>query len=50
MVEPDFSDELVTLLSWADEEARLMVMANADTPDDAEQGHQLVQERSPAAY
>ncbi len=36
MVEPDFSDELVTLLSWADEEARLMVMANADTPDDAE--------------
>jgi len=35
MVEPDFSDELTTLLGSADEEARLKVMANADTPDDA---------------
>ncbi len=35
MVEADFSQELVTLLSWADEEARLKVMANADTPEDA---------------
>ncbi|MFQ5354956.1 MAG: pyruvate, phosphate dikinase [Mariprofundaceae bacterium] len=35
MVEADFSQELVTLLRWADEEARLKVMANADTPDDA---------------
>jgi pyruvate,orthophosphate dikinase len=35
MVEADFSNELVTLLKWADEEARLKVMANADTPDDA---------------
>ncbi len=34
-VEPEFSDELVTLLGWADEVARLKVMANADTPDDA---------------
>jgi len=35
MVEADFSKELVTLLGSADEEARLKVMANADTPDDA---------------
>ncbi|MCP5141956.1 MAG: pyruvate, phosphate dikinase [Gammaproteobacteria bacterium] len=36
MVEPEFTDELSTLLSWADETARLKVMANADTPPDAE--------------
>ncbi|MFM8441874.1 MAG: pyruvate, phosphate dikinase [Methylococcus sp.] len=30
---PQFSDELNTLLSWADEKARLKVMANGDTPD-----------------
>ncbi len=35
MVEADFSDELQTLLQWADETARLKVMANADTPEDA---------------
>ena len=34
-VEPDFTNELNTLLSWSDEVARLKVMANADTPDDA---------------
>lgn len=34
-VEPTFSDELKTLLSWADEVAILKVMANADTPDAA---------------
>jgi pyruvate,orthophosphate dikinase len=34
-VEPDFTSELSTLLAWADEEARLKVMANADTPVDA---------------
>ncbi|MCU7552787.1 pyruvate, phosphate dikinase [Chitinophagaceae bacterium LB-8] len=34
-VEPTFSDELKTLLMWADENARLKVMANADTPNDA---------------
>ncbi len=34
-VEPDFTPELSTLLGWADEMARLKVMANADTPDDA---------------
>ena len=34
-VEPDFSAELNTLLGWADEVARLKVLANADTPTDA---------------
>ena len=34
-VEPDFSAELNTLLGWADEIARLKVLANADTPTDA---------------
>ncbi|MBM4180075.1 MAG: pyruvate, phosphate dikinase [Betaproteobacteria bacterium] len=33
--EAEFSQELVTLLSWADEAARLQVRANADTPTDA---------------
>lgn len=31
-VEPEFSKELKTLLSWADNIARLKVFANADTP------------------
>ncbi|ATX79929.1 pyruvate phosphate dikinase [Mariprofundus aestuarium] len=34
-VEAEFSEELKTLLSWADERARLKVMANADIPEDA---------------
>ncbi|MDP2239375.1 MAG: pyruvate, phosphate dikinase [Burkholderiales bacterium] len=34
-VEASFSEEMATLLSWADETARLKVMANADTPEDA---------------
>jgi pyruvate,orthophosphate dikinase len=34
-VEPDFTQELSTLLSWADEVAQLEVWANADLPDDA---------------
>jgi pyruvate,orthophosphate dikinase len=34
-VEATFSGELVTLLAWADKVARLQVMANADTPEDA---------------
>jgi pyruvate,orthophosphate dikinase len=33
--EPTFSDELNILLTWADEVARLQVMANADTPETA---------------
>ena len=36
MIEAEFSKELAVLLSWADEAARLKVMANADTPEDAE--------------
>jgi len=35
-VEAEFSEELKTLLAWADERARLKVMANADVPEDAE--------------
>jgi pyruvate,orthophosphate dikinase len=35
-VEAEFSEDLKTLLSWADERARLKVMANADVPEDAE--------------
>jgi len=35
-VEAEFSEELKTLLSWADERALLKVMANADIPEDAE--------------
>jgi pyruvate,orthophosphate dikinase len=34
-VEATFSGEMLTLLAWADEVARLKVMANADTPEDA---------------
>src|SRR5215471_10800321 len=34
-VDPEFSNELKTLLSWADAASRLKVMANADTPDAA---------------
>ncbi|MEA3303149.1 MAG: pyruvate, phosphate dikinase [Pseudomonadota bacterium] len=35
-VEPEFTPELETLLEWADDAAKLLVMANADTPDDAQ--------------
>ena len=35
-VEPEFSPQLNILLGWADQLARLQVMANADTPHDAE--------------
>ena len=34
--EPSFSDELKTVLQWADETAKIKVMANADTPDAAQ--------------
>ena len=34
-VEAEFSEEMDTLLAWADEISRLKVMANADTPIDA---------------
>jgi pyruvate,orthophosphate dikinase len=36
MIEAEFSKELSVLLAWADEVARLGVMANADTPEDAD--------------
>ena len=35
-IPPIFSEELKTLLGWADEVARLKVMANADTPEAAQ--------------
>ena len=35
MIEAEFSPQLATILSWADEYAHLQVMANADTPEDA---------------
>jgi pyruvate,orthophosphate dikinase len=35
-VDPEFSDNLKNLLGWADEVARLKVMANADTPEAAQ--------------
>jgi pyruvate,orthophosphate dikinase len=35
-IEPEFSEEMKTLLSWADEIAQLKVMANADTPEAAQ--------------
>ena len=34
-IEPEISDQLFTLLSWADEIRTLGVRTNADTPDDA---------------
>lgn len=34
-VQAEFSEEMATLLKWADQVARLKVMANADTPEDA---------------
>src|SRR5512135_3220785 len=40
-VEAKFSGEMVTLLAWADEVARLKVMANADTPEDASRARQF---------
>jgi len=40
-VEATFSEEMVTLLAWADEVARLQVMANADTPEDATRARQF---------
>ena len=36
-----FSDDLATLLQWADETATLKVMANADTPDAAQRGKRI---------
>jgi len=35
-IEPEFVDDLMVLLEWADDMARLKVMANADTPETVE--------------
>ena len=35
MIEPEFSDDFATLMSWADKVRKLGVRANADTPADA---------------
>ncbi|MDY6992032.1 MAG: pyruvate, phosphate dikinase [Pseudomonadota bacterium] len=35
-IPPEFSEELKTVLTWADEMAQLKVMANADTPEGAQ--------------
>jgi len=40
-LEAEITAELNVLLAWADQEARLAVMANADTPDDAKRALQL---------
>ena len=40
-VEAEFSEEMGTLLAWADEVAQLKVMANADTPEDATRARQF---------
>ncbi len=40
-VDPEISDDLITLLKWADEIRTLGVRANADTPGDATKARQL---------
>ncbi|MFB3886886.1 MAG: pyruvate, phosphate dikinase [Thermodesulfobacteriota bacterium] len=40
-VDPEISDELLTLLKWADEIRTMGVRANADTPEDATKARQL---------
>ncbi len=40
-VEAEFSEEMATLLAWADDVARLHVMANADTPHDAQRAREF---------
>ena len=40
-VEAEFSQEMDTLLAWADEVAKLKVMANADTPEDAQRAREF---------
>ncbi len=40
-VQAEFSADMKTLLSWADQVARLKVMANADTPEDAQRAREF---------
>ena len=41
MIEPSVSEELTTLLGWADETSSIQVFANADTPKDAKRALEL---------
>ena len=41
LVEPELSEHLRTVLTWADELRRLDVRANADTPEDARKAREL---------
>ncbi|MFN3884489.1 MAG: pyruvate, phosphate dikinase, partial [Rhodocyclaceae bacterium] len=40
-VQAEFNKDMATLLKWADQIARLKVMANADTPDDAQRAREF---------
>lgn len=40
-MEPELADEFTELLSWADQQRRLGVYANADTPEDAAKAREL---------
>ncbi len=40
-VQAEFSEDMQTLLKWADRVSRLQVMANADTPDDASRAREF---------
>ncbi|MFW9916451.1 MAG: pyruvate, phosphate dikinase [Candidatus Thorarchaeota archaeon] len=41
LIEPELTGELAELLNWADDERRLQVLANADTPEDARQARKF---------
>ncbi|MDQ4149284.1 MAG: pyruvate, phosphate dikinase [Actinomycetota bacterium] len=41
LVEPELSEDLATVLSWADAIRRLRVRANADTPEDARKAREF---------
>ncbi|CFY00351.1 Pyruvate, phosphate dikinase [Syntrophomonas zehnderi OL-4] len=41
MIEPTLSDEFATLLNWANENKRLAIRANADTPEDARRAREF---------
>lgn len=40
-VRAQFTEDMATLLKWADQVARLKVMANADTPEDAQRAREF---------
>ena len=41
MIDAEFSDDFKKLLTWADENAKLMVWTNADTPEDAKRAREF---------